>query len=487
LQNATENTSKGFISSILKFSISTYINFIIYGATLLLVGRLIPDNIYGPVNTFADLSITVMNIAILGLDQSFIRFFHEPPEGISKKGLFGVCFTFACGALTVLSVLGCVIFPKWLLGVLRIEIAFNYLPLLFLNALFLMVSRFYNVAYRMEQNIFMFTVQSVLSQFFSKLFYLLGFFADDPKSGMLYATVLGMGLFSLVFTLIRRKEILPTKQSFSPSVLKNILPYGLALAPSAVLIYANSAFSKVFLGATLTASAQGIFGYAAALSNIVTVVQGGFATFWGAYVFANYKTEQKRIASVHNYLNLIILCFFTCIVMFQDLLFMLLPMYAQAKYIFPVMMLSAVFAILGEGTVYGIQIARKPIFDTIGIALSLAVNIVCCVWLVPHFELLGAAMALALSGFVMFAFRTVVAQKFYKTVESPVKTCIALLVCNITAYFGYIFASNFYTKALVCLGAIGIYCLLYKAELVSCITIGWQTIGSFIKKNKATK
>lgn len=486
----TKETAQGFLGSVFKFSISTYVNFIIYGVTLLFIGRLIPDDVYGPVSLFITYSTLVMNIAILGLDQSFIRFFNEPPNGISTKSLFGVCYSLASGAMLLLSFVGSVFLPAFLMNIIGLSFDFNYLPLLFLNAFFLMISRFYNVAYRMEQNIPMFTLQSILSQFFSKLFYLVGFFFPNPKNGMLYAAVLGMALFSLFFTFLRRKKILPQKNAFSTPVLKTVLPYGIALAPSAVLIYLNSAFSSSFIGRTLGDSSLGLFTYAATLSNVVTVIQGGFATFWGAYMFANYKTQQKRIMQVHNYLNLLILCFFTCIVMFQDILFWLLPMYAAAKYIFPVIMLSAVFTILGEGTVYGIQIARKPIFDTIGIGLSLVVNVVLCILLVPRLDILGAALALAISSFVMFAFRTVVAQRFYRTIEHPTKTLAALVTCMITACFGYIFANDFWPKALVCLAALGVYCLLYKQELIRCIQLGigfLKGLPTMLKKEKNNK
>ena len=479
-QNTTakNKTAEGFLGSVFKFSISTYINFIIYGITLLIIGRFIPDVIYGPINAFISLSTVVMNIAILGLDQSYIRFFHEPPADISTKSLFGACYFIACGCMALLALAGCLLFPVLLMQVMGLAFSFNYLPLLFLNAFFLMLSRFYNVAYRMEQNIPLFTLQSILSQFFSKLFYLVGFFFSSPKNAMLYACVIGTAIFTLMFTFIRRRQILPSKNAFSPPVIKDILPYGIALAPAAVLIFANSSFSTVYIGRILGEGSQGLFGFASSLSNIVTVIQGGFATFWGAYVFANYKTEQKRISSVHNYLNLLILLFFTAIILFQDVLFWLLPMYSDAKMIFPIMMLAPVFTILGEGTVYGISIARKPIFDTLGIALSFIANIILSIVLIGRFSLMGAAAALALSSFVMFAFRTLVAQRFYRTVENPVKTILALLMCNITACFGCIFANDFLLKALVCCGSAAVYCFMYKKEVKRCFALGIGIIKS---------
>ena len=60
--------------SILKYSIATIINFLIYGISLLLVGWLVDPAVWGKVDIFISTSTLFMNICILGLDQSFIRF-----------------------------------------------------------------------------------------------------------------------------------------------------------------------------------------------------------------------------------------------------------------------------------------------------------------------------------------------------------------------------------------------------------------------------
>ena len=476
-EKKSPSSAESFIGSVFKFSISTYVNFIIYGFAILITGIFVPPEVNAPVSLFLNISTLLMNVAILGLDQSFIRFFGEPPAGLSEKNLFGICFSLSSSFLVLLALLGCLVFPDTLSALLGFQLDFNVVPLLFLNAFLLMVARYFNVAYRMEQNIKLFTLESVLMQFFSKLFYLAGAFFARPVFAMVLCCVGGTAAFVLAFTFLRRGAILPERKAFSSGALRTLLPYGLALAPTAVLLYLNSSFSMVFIKRVLGDGPQGIFSFASTLSNVVTVVQAGFATFWGAFVYTNYRTEQAKIRRVHDYLDFIILVFFTLLIIFEDVLFWLLPQYRQALSIFPLMMLAAVFTILSEGTVYGISIARRPIFDTIGIALSLASNIGLCYLLVPRFQLLGAAAALALSSFLMFLFRTLIAQAFYRTIDHPLKTACALALCIATACLGCILADRFLWKGLVCLAVIGVYCVMYKKELVRCWRLGMDILA----------
>ena len=213
---------------------------------------------------------------------------------------------------------------------------------------------------------------------------------------------------------------------------------------------------------------------------MVTAIQAGFATFWGPYVYSHYKTEQDRITTVHDVLDALVFAFFTCLVAFEDVLFAIFPAYRDCLPIFPILMLSAVFTILCEGTVYGISIARRPIFDTIGIAMSSLGNIGLCILLVPRFGLLGAALALAAANGCMFLFRTLVGQHFYRTVRSPLKTLCGWAVCIAVCTMGCVLSGQFLLKGVLCLAALAVFVLIYRAE----VRFGVDFIKSFLGKRR---
>ena len=195
-------------------------------------------------------------------------------------------------------------------------------------------------------------------------------------------------------------------------------------------------------------------------------MQAGFSTYWGPYVFAHYRDDQPRIGRVHaDLLNFLIFGFFCCLVIFEDIIFLVFPDKAACQRFFPLMMLAAVFLILMEGTVYGNAIARRPHHDTIGVALGVIAEVLICLWLVPSYSVTGAAVALVAGNAVMFMYRTITGQYYYRTIPSIPRTVSGFLLAIAVALVGVILYQNFLLK-LVAVGAIlFIYCTLYRQQL----------------------
>jgi len=305
-----ENEKKGInpkdlLVSIFKYSIATWINFIIYGASLLLVAWFIPAGTWGQLDIFISTSTLIMNICILGLDQSFMRFFNEPPEPLDKNSLLGNCFGISAICLAVTGLFCFVFCPQQLLGVFFTEkFPSIYVLYLFVNAFMAMVGRYVNLVYRMSGDIKLYTLESVLMQFFTKVFFVLGVFFSTDLSFLIVFTVAGMSAFGITFLFIVRKNITITPKVIFTPANRHILPYGLALMPTAVMLWLNSLFSKVYISKTIGNDQAGVFSMVSTLSQVVAIIQAGFATFWSAFIYANYKTEQEKIKQVHDYLTL---------------------------------------------------------------------------------------------------------------------------------------------------------------------------------------
>lgn len=469
-------TAQGFAGSIFKYSIATFVNFGIYGLALLLTNFVLPDTtLNGEVFQFIAFTNTIMTIVVFGLDQSFIRFYNEPPGRLSGIGLFRLCFYLSTSILFVGGLVCTLFFATPLRKLFQFNlVGDNVIPLLFVSAFFWMVARYFFLLFRMQGHVLYYTIVTILMTVFYRLFFLLtALFTQDAWALMLSAAA-GLGLFALFLLLWKNKLMRPQKTDLDRTALKVIVPFGAAVAPTAVMITLNSAFSSVFIAAQIDSDARGIYSLAIQLSNIVTSIQGGFASFWGAYMYANYKTEQERIIKMHDYLNFIILVFFCFLVAFEDVIFWVLSNFSVIQLIFPIVMLSAVFTILCETTVYGITIARKPIFDTIGIGLSFALNVLFLILLVPRFELIGAASALAIANFSMFAFRTFVAQRLYKSIASPQRTVLALGIALVVTVLGTVWYNQFVLRLTTSLLAIALYCLLYRKQLFGIFQLGMR-------------
>ena len=473
--------------SILKYSIATVINFLIYGISLLLVAWLVDPAVWGQADIFISTSTLFMNICILGLDQSFIRFFNEPPQPLDKYSLFGACFGLSGLVLIITAVISCVFFPQQVLGIFFTEKMGNiYLAMLFLNAFMAMIGRYLNLRYRMEGSIKLYTIESVAMQFFSKMFYLVAVFINPSVENIILWFTIGMCLFAFIFLWPNRSWV-----SFSPSVLfskanSQLLPYGLALAPTAIMLWLNSLFSKIYISKTIGNGPAGVFSMVSLLSNVVAIIQAGFATFWSAFIYANYKTEQEKIKQVHDYLTFLIVEFLCVLLAFEDVIFFFLgPEYRSGMAVFPIMLLVPVFLIIAETTVYGISIAKKPVHDTIGIGLSVVCNILFCILLAPKFGLYGVCMALAGSNIVMFAYRTVVAQMFYRSVVSYGRTMLVIAIMFVLVAAACLLNNNFMAKLAVSVGGMVVYIIIYRKQLKSAIDLAKGIVSDFMAKRKA--
>ncbi|MDL2219699.1 hypothetical protein LJC04_05140 [Ruminococcaceae bacterium OttesenSCG-928-O06] len=466
-EGGDKDSAEQFVGSVFKFSIATFANMFIYALFFIITNFYVAEETLGQVELFTGFTNTLMTVAVLGLDQALMRFYREPPAGVSQNSLFRHCVYFSGTFLLFGMLMGSTIFARPLYGYIGFEtVGLWVMPLLFLNAAFFLVARYFNVLFRLEMNVKTYTIQSIVMQFFYKLFYMVGAFFPNPDEAMMLCSAAGLGALAVVLVFIRRKTLRPHPAGLRGGVYKTVLPFGLAVAPTAIFVTLNGNVAKSIITSFLGLAATGRYSFAFAMSSVVTMVQGGFAAFWAPYMYANYKTHQARIMKVHDFINFVILTFFCVLVAFEDVIFWVFKQYSPSMLIFPLMMFSAVFNILTETTVHGNAIARKPIFDTIGIALGACINFAMCFALIPQFNLVGAAVALVIGNGASYLLRTLTAQRLYRSIPSPGKTAMALLIGAAVAAAGTVFSGQFVVKGLCCLAAIGLYCLMYRKELV---------------------
>ncbi|MGN0975937.1 MAG: polysaccharide biosynthesis C-terminal domain-containing protein [Gemmiger sp.] len=476
------SAGESFAGSVLKFSVATYLGFIISGVAIVVQGILGPEKTGLPAQ-FMNTTATLMYLGILGLDQALLRFYHEPPAGCTGRGLFSACTRLSVAFMAVLGVGGSVLFGSAIARATGFaSVGRAIVPLLFLNAGMYMLVRYLNVLLRLENNIRAYTAETLWMQACYNLLYLLpGFFTSNVYVFAL-AAVFSFGLVAIAFGFkVRGGSRISLRQSLP--VYRTVVPYGLALAPSQVLVYLNSTVSSSFLLNYTDPTTQGVYAFSLRVANLVTAIQAGFSTFWGPYVYAHYREEQSRICRVHDVLNLLIFGFFCVLVMLEDVLFLLFPAYREGMAVFPLLMLSVVFNILCEGTVYGNSIARKPYHDTIGIGVGAAANAVLCALLVPAFGLKGAALSLAVSSGAMFLYRTVTGQYYYRTIPSYSKTAAGFLLAFAVTGIGCLLWQHFALKFLLTGAALFIYCVLYLDELLKLWRLGTGILKRVLRKS----
>lgn len=480
---AASSAGESFAGNVMKYSIATYLGFGITGAALIIKG-LLPAEVQGGPVTFMTYTASVMNLGILGLDQALLRFYHEPPAGATSRQLFSACTRLSAGFMAVLGVLCSLLFARPLAAALGLASAGpGIVPLLFVNAALYMLVRYLNVLLRLENDIKAYTAETLWMQGCFNLFYLLPGFFTSSIYVMALAAILSFGLVVIAFGYRHRAAVLaplPVRQL--GGIARAAVPYGVSLAPAQILFSLNSGICLSFVANYAGAAAQGLFSYGYSLAQLVTAIQAGFSTYWGPYVFSHYREEQQRIARVHDILNLLIFAFFCVLVMLEDIIFLIFPDKRGCLAIFPLLMLAVVFNILCEGTVYGNSIARRPWHDTIGIGIGALSNLGLCRLLVPGLGLMGAALALAASNGLMFLYRTVTGQYYYRTIPSYSKTAAGFLLAFGVTAAGVALWQHFVLKFLLTGAILFIYCALYRDQLLKLWSMGLRILRKLLKR-----
>lgn len=482
---ADDNNQKIF-SSIIKFSIPTIFSILVMGISMFISGNLLDSKVFGPIELFIGYSSLFTNFFILGLDQSLIRFFNEPPRPLTSNSLFRMCVYISSTVFILLCILICLCFYSTLydfIGFGQVIVNGNSVPksiifLMLLNSFSMMILRYFSIVFRMEMNVKSYSIIVVLQQIIVRLLIFIGLFYTNPIMGMSAISVVSLAFLSLAVIICRFGLIKPCKDKITVTSLSKISKYGITLAPTILFITLNTQLPKSLILHELGPEYQAIYSFLLTLANIVTLVQAGFSTFWGAYVFKYYHSEQKVISKVHDYLNLIVLTFYALLVLFQDVIFLFFSTYNNtvSKTIFPLIMLASVFNILCEGTVYGNSIAQKPIFDTVGIAVSFIVNIFTRMLLIPMFTkdtgLLGCAIALSVSSFLMFTMRTLSAQKYYRTIKNYKRTSFVITITICYTIIITVFIGLLWVRVSVSCFYIIILLVVYQNEIKKAIASG---------------
>ena len=481
MKKEKKSSSLSFAGSILGFSLATWINALLYAISVMLVNIYVDKGVFGLFDLMITASTTLMSVVTLGFDHAYLRFFNEPPKGaVDRKQIAALGLIVSITVLAVVSVLifllpdaiGRIFFEG------RREIVL--LVSLCITTLCMVVIRFFNITYRMQNNILLFTVVSILLQFFTRVFFIFGVFIHDDFRTIAIFNLCGLCAFVLVFLFLERKQMLPKKYGIQKEAYAPLFKYSLGIMPSSVLLWGNQLVNKLFIGAYLGEAALGLFSFAALISQALSILQGGFANFWSAYMFSNYEKERERIMKVHDLLVCVMMFLICLLIIVSPLIFIVLSKFSESRRIFSLLLAAPLLMIIAETTVYGIEIAKKTILNSISSLICVVTNILSCILLVPSMKLTGAALSLVISTLAMFTFRTIMAQRLYRTIRSYTKTTLSLLFIAFLITAAYIFDSNYIIILIISLFTLLIYAFIYMKEIKTILLL----LQNYISKEK---
>lgn len=107
--------AKDMLKKFAGFSIVPIFTALITIFVIPVVSNLFPAEEYGKINLFYSVGILLTTLCTLGLDNSLIRYYFEPPEGLKKHNIQVIALLVGLGVDIALVILAVLFFLNWLL------------------------------------------------------------------------------------------------------------------------------------------------------------------------------------------------------------------------------------------------------------------------------------------------------------------------------------------------------------------------------------
>ena len=405
---------KALLKKLSAFSLGPLFAALVGFITVPVVTYIITPDEYARAGMFTLAQNTIALFLCLGLDQAFIREFHENKDTgklLSNAMLLPTVFTVLLDALLLLFRHP---ISQWLF-----YSPDEMLAVFALAALFpaMLVERFALMKLRMEEKGLFYSLFTILLKFLTLVFtivLLVGY--QKSFRSVVYALSLAEIICGLILFFVL---IAGTRLSFASldrALMKKMLRFGLPLLPASALMWVLTSMDKAMLRIMSTNTELGLYTAAFKIVAILSIIQNCFTLFWTPLSYRWYETNaDKRNFSVVMRLVAIGMTLLSIgLLLAKDLVALVLGSnFTAAIYIFPFLTLHPIMYTMSETTVMGISFKRKSGYNVIVTALSAAANITLNLLLIPIWGAKGAAFATGMSYMVFFWVRTLISRRIW--------------------------------------------------------------------------
>ena len=347
----------------------------------------------------------------LGLDQAFVREYHE--VGAKASVLF-VALSCACSSFFVFSLL--VVFRVVPLSAFLFGVTNPLYDALFLVLMLAtLVATFLRLELRMEERALAYSIAQIWPKLIFVPAALIVVSIFQQRGFLLLYSIYVLSFTSVVILLIfvnRRilKGLFAAR--FDRHLAKQMLVFGIPLIFSGAAFWGLSAIDRVSLRWLATFEAVGVYSIAATLASGASIVGAIFSTIWSptVYKWAAQGEDLEQVDTVMARMLAAVVFIYCFVGVGVGVLGLLFPVeYRAVQWLLLPCLASPLLYALSEVVAVGIGLSRKS-YHTIWITSSAFVlNGIGNYLLIPHLGAVGAAVSTALSFWVFFVLRTEVA------------------------------------------------------------------------------
>lgn len=464
-------SSKTIVKRFLSFSVGSWINAVISLIGIPIISRFIDPEEYGKASMFT-LAVSLLQcVFVLGVDQSFARFYNETDEE-KRKQLFrdallpviALCLAGIVGLLLFRRPISVILFgsPDFILETNILGISILVVSLIRMGLLSLRMQNkakqysFLQIVNALTTLVCTIAYARFVSRSFTAI--IVGFAVSQ----------LMVLILSVWFDRATWAELFRGRLDVNTPRIRILLLYGLPFIPTFIVDWFFQGIDRTFLRVYSNYAELGLYASAVKISMSLSILQTGFTTFWIPFAYERYTKTPDDRAFYGRFFNVLTFAFgvlIAGILLFDNILIQLFPpIYHDIKYIFPFLLFVPMLYTLSEVTVVGINYNKRTInhlYIAIGASLM---NAVAAYLLVPAYGARGAAIATFVAYIVFFVLRTSISLKYYSVPYDFRKFGVTMLIMSGFALAKLVFTNGYVNLASI--PCIMLLTLMYKSDIL---------------------
>lgn len=442
----SSSNKDSLLVQLINFGIGPIIGIIISMITVPITTNFLSPTELGKTSLFSLFQSVILLIEILGLDQSYTRFYNN--KSIEEEKLLNHCIFLPILISLFISVF-ILVFQNsisiWLFG----SIEKNLMLLISVYLPILVINRFTFLQIRMELKGKTYSFLQLFSKITDFLFLLLLlFFYQTTFRSIVYTLIVSNICTTVLSCFFVNKKVFIHMFSFKnldKKLLHDILVFGLPLVPATILSWVLNSFDKIGLRQWSTFTELGLYTAAFKIVSILSVLQSIFTT---TYVPVAYKWYEDKVTNtLFTKINNIVLCTaslaFTGIIIFRKLIYLFLGSeYRGTDSIFVFLIFVPIMYTISQCTMLGITFSKKTVYNLLIFIISALINIGGNYLLIPKMGAQGAALTTCVSYVVYFIIGTLISRHLWY--KYPLKNyfgmilLLLLLSFSVFLNFGFI-------------------------------------------------
>ncbi len=473
-----------FIKSFFQFSIGQWISALISFITTPIMTWLIIPEEFGKASMFTIAFSLLLNIALLGTDQSFARMFYERSE-TEKKDLLWESLLPSLSIGFVLFFLIQVFWKK--LSVVLFGDSSHFFPvfLLGINILIAIVERFATLAIRMKKRGVLFSLLRIVNSITNVCFTILyALFVSKSFYALIVGSLLSYTV-SMFLSIYFEKDLWFGKARIEAHYIRSIIKYGLPFVPTFLISWIFQSVDRLTLRHYLGFTETGLYSAAFKVVSIMSLIQVGFTTFWIPFAYESYEgnPENKEVfGKVFVFISAAMFIIGSWVIVFKDAIFLLLANdYRRAANISPFLLLMPIMETSSYVTTVGISFSKKTYWNMVVVSISTLVNVLGNILLVLPYGAKGVALSTGLSYVLFFSIGTFISKQLYKVNYHLDRFYCSTMIFIITAFINTFNETELWQVFSAILGLV-ITSAIYKNELRYIFQLVYEELRNRISK-----